>query len=124
MVIVNRFTEETRMTLERALSFRPDPSRSEAGALDDDWIFRSVVLDPGGKELSVEVGSAEDEGFSLTILIAFADLHLLSQDDSDGDEAATEAAELIEAFSRQVGPGDIHEPTVRLPLDWNPLLLH
>ena len=69
MVIVDRFTEDGRNTLERALILRPDPSRAETGLLDDDWIFRSVGLDPLGGELSVEVGSAEDDGFSLTIPI-------------------------------------------------------
>jgi hypothetical protein len=124
MVEVDRFMEDTRMALERWV-ISPGPSRSEVGLLiDDDWVFKSVVLDPLGKELWVEVGSAEDEGFSFTILIALADLRSISRGDIDAQTATTEVAELIQVFSFQVGPSDIHEPTVRLPLDWNPLLLH
>jgi hypothetical protein len=83
-----------------------------------------VALDPLSKELLVHLGSAEDDAFDLTIFIAFDDLDLPSRHDGNGDAATIEAAELIEVFSYQVGPSDIHEPTMRLPLDWNPLLLH
>lgn len=93
--------------------------------LDDDWVFRAVSLDPRQQNLEIRLGSADDPGFGLTILIDIADIQPLDVQDRDADDndpAIREVSELLMVFTRQASPSDVHEPTIRLPLDWNPYI--